>query len=707
MTVSGGERPEMAGESPGDKGSAEGVSPAEIEALHALQHLPGELVEEMARQSVIRAWPRGARVLAEGEPVVEFQVVVSGRLTVEHAGRVVAHLERGDTFGQLSLIAGLPAMVTVTVRHDCRILAVPAELFRRALGSSPQFAASSLQRSAARLTALSVPRDEPGAPGLTTILAVYSAPAGVGKTSFAINLAAAMRREAGAEAAVALVEVAEERKGLLPLLGFGAGLPLVQLRTVEIEGRDILKEKGKHHAAGFDVLRVAHRPDRPDDAEAVAPLLSALSRRCRYLIIDLPPRMNEAVWTFLSHADVRMVLTSPEPRHLDQTANLLEKTTGEVMVFVTRATPEVEDEAEAIGRRLGRPVAEFLAELPDADRVAVTARPESRYAGTVRRIARRQLGTLTGLALSGGAARGTSHIGVLRVLEEEGLFPDVLAGTSIGALVGGMWSGGRSAGELAELAHQTRRRDLFGIIDLAFPPSPALMRGRLVEKFISRGFGDRRFADLRWPFRVVAADIDTAEEVVFSTGRVRDAVRASIAIPGVLRPVVIGGRRLFDGAVVTPLPVGVLRAMGCTRILAVNAIASLRPTSGGGATVRPPGLDAGAPWPDSVMQSDGPAPGMAEFAVDGLERAAAIPLVRQFLDLSPDAVPNVLDIIGRSNIYMQSRIAEGAARGASVVVRPWVPELGWLDFDSAPRFIRAGENAARAVLPEIRKLWGK
>lgn len=678
-------------------------SAGDLAGLAALAHVPAAVLDEIAARATVREGRRGERVLAEGEPVESFHVLLSGRLAVERQGSLVTHLERGDTFGQLSLIAGLPAMVTVTVRHDCRLLVVPADLFRRALAESPAFAAASLQRSAARLATF----NEPPRGAMTTVLAVYSAPAGVGKTSFAVNLAAALHREAAPGTSVLLVEVAEERKGLLPLLGFGGGLPLVQLRDVDREGRDPAREKGRRHAAGFDVLRVAHRPGRSEDVAAVAPLLSALSRTVRYLIIDLPPIMDEAVWTFLSHADLKLVLTSPEPRHLDQTANLLEKTTGDVRVVVTRATPEVEDDAARIEARLGRRVAEFLAELPDVERVAVTARPDSRYAIGVRRFARRLLGRLVGLALSGGAARGTSHIGVLRVLEREGLWPDIVAGTSIGSLVGGLWSIGRNADELAGTAGRIRRRDLFGVSDLAFPPSPALMRGRLVERFIGRAFGDHRFSQTRWPFRVVAADIDTAEEVVFDAGMLRDAVRASIAIPGVLRPAIAGGRRLFDGAVVTPLPVDVLAGMGCSRIVAVNAIQTPRNRGIDPAAAPAPGVDAGAPWPGSVPQEDASSQTLSGMAAEGLERAAQFPIVRQLLDLSPESVPNVLDIIGRANIYMQGEIAEIASRRASVVIRPWVPELSWLDFDSAPRFIRAGETAAAAVLPALRKLWEK
>lgn len=656
------------------------MTTSQLAGLDALRGIPDDLLAEIAAVSAVRAHPRDARILREGDPVEQFFVVIEGRLSVQRNGNVIAHLERGNAFGQLSLMAGIPAMVTVVVRHDSRILAVPGDLFRRALSVSSEFAASVLKRAASRVALFGAPT----AGGITTILAVHSGPAGVGKTNFAVNLAVALTRESVPGTRVLLLDVADEKKRFLDVFGLGSSLPLVNLRTVEAEDRDVVKEKGSRHKAGFDMLRVAHRPDRGDDAEGVAPLLSALSKTCRFIVVDLPPVMDATIWKFLTHADLCLVLTSPASRHLDQTANLLGKLPGDVQVLVTRATADVLEDREALSARLGRRVDEFLEELVDAEKIAYMHLPESRYAAAVRRVARRLLGRLTGLALSGGAARGLVHVGVLEVLEAEGLKPDIVAGTSIGALVGSLWASGKSAKELVDLAKRTRRKDLFSILDLAIPPSSALMRGRGVDAFVRRAFGDLRFADLPLPMIVVAADIDTGEEVTFETGLVRDAVRASIAIPGVLKPSVISGRRLFDGAVVTPLPVEILRGMGCARVIAVNAI----PASRSPRHAVP--LSAPDPYPDG--------PGEDEEAIGPSS-------LQQFFDLTPQSIPNILDIIGRSNQYMQAEIAEAACRGASLVIRPWAPELNWMDFDSAARFIRAGGNATRTVLPALRRLW--
>jgi NTE family protein len=654
--------------------------------LDAFEGLPRELLAEIATASTTREFGRDSIVFREGEMVDHFCVVLSGRLTVSHLGRDIAHLERGESFGQLSLMAELPAVTTVRVRHDANILYVPRDLFRRALGTSPDFAARLLKQSAGRLAAISEKGSRP-----TTIIAVHSAPAGVGKTRFAINLATALVAESLAEAAgnaasglpgasdperVLLLDIATEKKRFLDILGFGGSLPLVDLKNIEYQDRDVAEEKGRTHEAGFVFLRVAHRTDRSGDDEGVAPLLSSLSKSFRTIVIDLPPVMDAAIWKFLTHCDLALVLTSGEARHLDQTANLLAKLPGRVKVLVARATDSIREEKESIEERIGRPVDEFLEELGDGDALEFQKRPESRYSRSVRRVARGVLGRLIGLALSSGAARGTSHIGVFRVLEAEGIRPDYIAGTSIGALVGALWALGRSADAIERIARRIRRQDFFHWKDVAIPPSPALMRGTNIEKFIDAVYGASRFRDCVTPMKIVVADIDTAEELVYDSGYIRDAVRASVAIPGILKPVLREGRRIVDGAVINPVPVDVLKRMGIDRIIAVNAI----PTAASYEGVN-----------------------RALLRKRPLERG----LIGRLFDLGPESIPNVLDIIVRSHQLMEAQIAEDCCRSAQVIIRPWLPELHWMDFDSSPRFIEAGARAATEALPEIRRLAGR
>lgn len=639
---------------------------AQLGTMPILKGLPPEIIERMAVEGAEKRYDRDAVVIQQGQVVEHFFVILGGRLIVHHAGKIVNHLERGDTFGQLSLMAEIPSLVTVHVRHDARLLAVPRELFRKALAASAAFAANIFRGSAARLATI----DTTARVNQPVIIAVHSAPAGVGKTKFAINLACAMAAEKAGS--ILLVDVATEKKRLIDIFGFGGSLPLMELKNLESSGRDQAREKARRHDAGFEILRIAHRAE-PGEDEGVAPLLSVLSRSFRYIIVDLPPTMDATVWKFLSHADTAIVLTSAAPTHLAQTANLLGKLPGPARVLVTRATTALEAGRDELDGALGRPVDEFLEELPEGDEIAVRSMPDARYSGAVRRVARGILGRLVGLALSGGAARGMAHIGVLKVLEEEGIRPDIIAGTSMGALIAGMWASGSNAAVLERIARRIRRNEFFSLFDLAFPTASGILRGSKIDHFIRGVFGNKRFSDLKVPLRVLATDIDTADQVVFDRGLLFDAVRSSVAIPGILKPHVVDGRRLTDGAVIAPVPVEPLRDAGVTRIIAVNAI---------------PTAECFRDFSRSVSRPT-------------LSRKDFISKVFQF---STRDIPNFLDIIVRSNQFMEAAIAEQSCSGASVIIRPWLPELHWMDFDSAPRFIESGVMAAREALPEIRAM---
>ena len=173
-----------------------------------------------------------------------------------------------------------------------------------------------------------------------------------------------------------------------------------------------------------------------------------------------------------------------------------------------------------------------------------------------------------GLALGGGSARGWAHIGVLKVLNEAGIYPDIIAGTSIGAVVGGCYV----AGELPALerfALQLTRRKVLGFLDFNFSGSGLITGQRLCDILDTRLKGIEIEA-LSKRFVAVATEIGTGHEIWLSRGRLVDAMRASYAMPGIFRPVPINGRWLFDGALVNPVPVSVCRALGARYVIAVS-----------------------------------------------------------------------------------------------------------------------------------------
>ena len=183
-------------------------------------------------------------------------------------------------------------------------------------------------------------------------------------------------------------------------------------------------------------------------------------------------------------------------------------------------------------------------------------------AAPLRKLFRKKLG----LALGGGGARGLAHIGVLKVLEEEGLRADFVAGTSVGSLIGALYCCGYGWRELAELARSTNWKDL-----VAFTvPRMGLVNARKLERLVDRLAGGRGIEELPIPFRAVAVDITAGEEVVLSSGPVSRAVRASASIPVIFEPTRWEGRLLVDGGLLDDVPSGVVREMGADVVVGVN-----------------------------------------------------------------------------------------------------------------------------------------
>ena len=173
-----------------------------------------------------------------------------------------------------------------------------------------------------------------------------------------------------------------------------------------------------------------------------------------------------------------------------------------------------------------------------------------------------------GLALGGGAARGLAHIGVLEALSEAGLEPQIVAGTSIGAIAGGFYAAGR-LDELHSLARGLTLRQLLRYLDVNLSGS-SLMTGKRLEKTIASHIGDLHIENLPKQFVAVATELGSGQEVWLTKGSLAAALRASYALPGILKPIRIGGRWLMDGALVNPVPVSAARALGAQFVIAVT-----------------------------------------------------------------------------------------------------------------------------------------
>ena len=292
-----------------------------------------------------------------------------------------------------------------------------------------------------------------------------------------------------------------------------------------------------------------------------------------------------------------------------------------------------------------------------------------------------------GLALGGGAARGWAHIGVLKALIAAGIKPDIVAGTSIGAVVGGCYVAGH-LDALEDFARELTRRRVFGYLDFNLAGTGLITGQRLCER-LDKHLGNRNIEDLDRKFVAVATEIGSGHEVWLSRGRLVDAVRASYALPGIFRPVKIDDRWLFDGALVNPIPVSVCRALGARYVIAVNLNFDI---SSRGAVN--PNIESGM-GQLSAQSEPKPVTGKNGVAVRRL-------LQRQIFGRGEDA-PGISTVMVEAFNIVQDRIARSRLAGdpPDAIISPRLHGIGLFDFHRADDLIRYGELAARREIEDL------
>lgn len=293
-----------------------------------------------------------------------------------------------------------------------------------------------------------------------------------------------------------------------------------------------------------------------------------------------------------------------------------------------------------------------------------------------------------GLALGSGVARGWAHIGVIRRLIEAGIEPDVVAGTSIGAVVGGCYLANK-LDEVEEFARSLTGRRLLSLLDLRFGGS-GLIGGRRLKAELDKYLGDIQIEFLGRTFVAVAAELATGHEIWLRDGPMVDAMSASYALPGVFSPVKRNRRWLIDGALVNPVPVSVCRAFGARVVIAVNLNVD---AFGRGESGRPSAV------------------GTEDFE-EGFEAASSITqhimrpdryLMRQLFG-TREGKPGMSTVMLAALTIVQDRLARSRLAGdpPDVMITPGTAHIGLLEFDRADEAIRLGEQAADEMIPYIK-----
>lgn len=288
-----------------------------------------------------------------------------------------------------------------------------------------------------------------------------------------------------------------------------------------------------------------------------------------------------------------------------------------------------------------------------------------------------------GLALGGGAARGWAHVGVIRALEQAGIHPDLVCGTSVGALVGAAYA----AGELDRFEQWLlgmRIKDVVGFMDVSL--AGGFLKGERVMEFFRRNFVDRPIEQLAMPFAAVATALHTGAEVWLRDGSTVEAVRASIAMPALLTPVLRNGVALVDGGLVNPVPVSLARAMGADKVIAVDLSSDrLGRRLSANAQVEAPDSAIGE-WIRKLQENLG---GLLPAHPSGQYRPPSMP-----------------DVLFSSIDIMQDRICRSRMAGEppDFIVSPRLAHFHLLDFHRAKEAIEEGKRAVSATLQNLRAL---
>ena len=289
-----------------------------------------------------------------------------------------------------------------------------------------------------------------------------------------------------------------------------------------------------------------------------------------------------------------------------------------------------------------------------------------------------------GLALGGGAARGFAHIGVMRTLVAHSIVPDVIVGTSIGAVVGGCYAA-RQLDDLEEWARALTVRSILSYLDINLTGS-GLIRGDHLATKLEATLTDARIDDLPLRFAAIATEFNTGHEIWLTRGRLAEALRASYALPGIFPPVRIGGRWLVDGALVNPVPVSAARALGARLVIAVNLNSDL---FGRGTIIADHGPD----------ENDEPE---REFA-SGL--ASAIGGKKSFMRkfFGTRGRPGIPTVMVEAFNVMQDRITRARLAGdpPDVLISPRLGGVGWFDFHRASDAIAIGAEAAQKSMEAV------
>jgi NTE family protein len=593
-------------------------------------HLDDHALAALAARCTTRRYDKGATVCTIGDPADELFIVAEGAVAVWGVGEVVAHLSRPATVGEVALLLREPRSATITTTRPTEVVLLGAEDFDELVRDDVNTIAAIGKMLAHRLRATT----HRARSRHSLIIATLGEPGQRGVTLVARFLEARLTRDLS---------------GPVVRLTVGAD-------GVAIDDATVAFREGE--------VPVRHRQSRADAVADIARRVDQLSARCSAIVVEVSTRSGLDAEAAGSFADVVVELgrNASPPHGLGSNTQWLR--------VRNHADGSGANHSAASARSFSVPYDASITDRPtlDAARILLddVRRPTTR---ALDRLVRAVEGRVVGVALGAGAALGLAHIGALRELEEKGVPIDVIAGSSMGGVVAAGHATGCSARELETFAiSQSSFLRLLGTVDPAVTGDGLLAGNQLLRylrPFLNRA---RSFSELVVPARLVATDLIAGERVAIGDGDLESAVRATVAMPPFITPLVRDGRTLVDGGIIDPLPVDVVRELGADIVIAISAI---------------PRFHSNA---ETVLTR-------ASRALNRVNPLAY--LTRRSRSL------NLLDVVMSSFHIVEHQLGEYMARDADVFIQPDLASHTWIEFYRAPEIIERGAGAARAAAAEI------
>ncbi|MBI4432138.1 MAG: patatin-like phospholipase family protein [Candidatus Omnitrophica bacterium] len=650
-------------------------------------------MKAIAQLTRLVEFKRGETIYREGEAAGSFYIIVSGRFEASvgppEKRKILAYLRRGDYFGEMSLLTNQPHSATIRALSDSILLELKKEDFKRTIEHNAMIALELGRRLSVRLKG-----GASQSPALfkNDVICIFDNPSKRKTSVFSLNFAASLFHETHQKTIVLdfHFDASDSQTPSIRLEAFDN----IEHASAETLAPYLVKQK-----AGFDVIHILRR-DKSGDArgqDVLTHLLNHLAVEYRFIIIHLPRTTDEMSLKALTQADSVFFVTESDVADITEVKSMMvsvEKTLGlpeercavvvQESLLGMRTTHAIRK--ELFGNKICFLLPPMPAGVPDDSRLPrVLEEPDNDYSRTVRHMARRSSGNLVGLALGSGAALGLAHIGVLKVLEKERIPIDIISGSSIGSIIGALYAVGKSAAEIEAAAYELQNRLRFSqMMDFSPFPLHGLVKGKNVIRHLKNHLGNKTFEDCKIHLKIIGANLSSREAHVFESGYILDAIRTSISIPAIFKPVFMNKDVFVDGGIVSPLPVRELRRAGANKIIAVDVF----PT--------PQNMLERRLLQEEADEKEGMAMRQRNFLTKGLFRMKKALIKR----LSS----NVFDILMNTIQTMESEIAEMEAQDADLLLRPVVPNADWVEFYKPAGFIKRGEEEAIRFLPKIKAL---